>query len=206
MVRFTLLVVDCDLHTPRESAKRGMESILSQTFRDFEIVYVHDGFKKIPYEDEFDLADIDRVTTIYTKTRFNDWGHSLRRIGMQVAQGDYFVNFNIDNVLYDQCLQRVAECLDAGGRWVDVVIFTIVNYKRGRSEVLTGRPASVGTIDCLQLIASQQAWRSINYWSRTDYAADGHLYSQLVAKYTPQYVEEPLGENYQHGRYYEAER
>jgi hypothetical protein len=199
MPRFSLIVVDCDDHTPRESAKKGIDSILSQTFKDFELVLVHDGFKRIPYEAEFDLSGVDRVKTIYSKTRFNDWGHSLRKIGMRVAAGDYFVNFNIDNVLYPDCLGKVDELLGKDGDGNDVVIFKIVNHKRGTDVVRTGRPVGVGSIDCLQLIASGRAWKSIGYWHRTDYEADGHLYAQLASKYPPLYLDEILGENFQRG-------
>jgi hypothetical protein len=199
MPRFSLIVIDCDSHTPRESAKRGMESILSQTFKDFEVILVHDGFKRIPYEVEFDMSGIDRVTTIYSKTRFNDWGHSLRLIGMRVAQGGYFLNFNIDNLLYPDCLRKVDERLGKDGDDNDVVIFRIINHKRGTDLVLTGRRVGVGSIDCLQLIASRRAWKSIGYWHRNDYEADGHLYAQLAAKYPPLYLDEILGENFQTG-------
>jgi hypothetical protein len=198
MPRFSLIVVDCDDHTPRESAGRGMASILAQTFADFEVVLVHDGFKRIPYEAEFDLSGAGRVTTIYSKTRFHDWGHSLRKIGMRVADGDYFLNFNIDNVLYPDCLEKVDECLGRNGDG-QVVIFSIVNHKRGTDVVRTGRPAGVGTIDCLQLVASRRAWQSIGYWHRTDYQADGHLYAQLTARYPALYLDEILGENFQRG-------
>lgn len=176
-----------------------MDSILSQTFKDFEVIFVHDGFKRIPYEAEFDLSGLDHVKTIYTKKRFNDWGHSLRSIGMRIADGDYFLNFNIDNVLFPDCLGKVDERLVTSGNDSDVVIFNIVNHKRGIDAVRTGRPARVGTIDCLQLVASRRAWQSIGYWSRTDYEADGHLYAQLAARYPPLYLDEILGENFQRG-------
>jgi hypothetical protein len=65
--------------------------------------------------------------------------------------------------------------------------------------VRIGRPAGVGCIDCLQLVASRQAWKSVGYSHRTDYQPDGHLYAQLVAKYPPLYLDEILGENFQTG-------
>ncbi|MFI7542398.1 glycosyltransferase family A protein [Actinoplanes sp. NPDC049599] len=197
MPRFSLIVVDCDDHTPRESARRGITAILAQTFADFEVVLVHDGFKRIPYEAEFDLSGLDRVTTIYSKTRFRDWGHSLRRLGMRVAEGDYFLNVNIDNLLYPDCLAKVDGCLGRDG--ADIVIFSIVNHKRGTDVVRTGRPAAVGSIDCLQLVASRRAWQSIGYWHRTDYQADGHLYAELTAAYPARYLDDILGENFQRG-------
>jgi len=107
MPRFSIIVVDCDSHTPRESAKRGVDSLLSQTFRDFEVVFLHDGLKQIPYEHEFDLSAFDKIKTVYSKTRYKDWGHSLRNYGMRIADGEYILHFNIDNVLYPKCLEQV---------------------------------------------------------------------------------------------------
>ena len=48
--------------------------MLAQTFRDFEVVFVHDGLKQVPFEKEFDLSALEKVKTVYTKERFNDWG------------------------------------------------------------------------------------------------------------------------------------
>jgi glycosyltransferase involved in cell wall biosynthesis len=199
MPKFSLIVVDCDAHTPRETARRGIDSIVSQTFRDYEVILVHDGFKGVPYEVEFDLSGIEHVKTVYSKKRFKDWGHSLRNFGMRIAEGAYFLNFNIDNLLYPDCLEKVNGQLADNGPDTDVVIFSIVNHKRGADEVRTGRPVRPGTIDCLQLIASREAWKSIDFWSRTDYEADGYLYSELAAKYPPLYIDEVLAENFQRG-------
>jgi hypothetical protein len=57
--KFSIIVVDCDTHTPREAAKRGVNSILAQTFRDFEVIFVHDGLKQVPYEIEFELGGLE---------------------------------------------------------------------------------------------------------------------------------------------------
>ncbi len=195
MPKFSIIVVDCDNHTSREAAKRGVGSILSQTFKDFEIIFVHDGFKQIPYEAEFDLSAITKVKTVYAKERYKDWGHSLRNYGMRIADGEYILNFNIDNLLYPNCLEKVNECLEKDNIRKEIVIFTIIHHKN-LERILTGNPVRVRHIDCLQLIASKKAWESIGYWHRNEYEADGYLFLELTTKYKPFYIEEILAENF----------
>lgn len=203
---FSIVVVDCEWHTPRDLAKRGVATILAQEFRDFEVVFVHDGFKRVPFESEFDLQDLRDVKTVYTRRHFHDWGHSLRSLGMRIADGRYVLNFNIDNILNRNCLSRVAEVLADHTDALDVVIFSILNHKRGDTVLRTGNPAVVGNIDCLQLVASTEAWRSIGYWYRTDYEADGHLYAELTSRFPTVYIDEVLGENFQLGRAHQSGR
>jgi hypothetical protein len=39
-----------------------------------------------------------------TEERKNDWGHSLRDIGIREAAGKYIIHLNADNTLYEHCL------------------------------------------------------------------------------------------------------
>jgi hypothetical protein len=193
--QFSIIVPDCDSHTPRESAKRGVDSILSQTFRDFEVIFLHDGLKRVPYEKEFDLSAIEKVKTVCMKQIFNDWGHSLRNYGMRIADGEYILHFNIDNLLYPNCLERVHECVKKDSTRKEIVIFTIIHHKNAE-RILTGNPVRFQHIDCLQVIASRKAWESIGFWHRNEYEADGHLYLELSQKYKPFYLDETLAENF----------
>lgn len=193
--RFSIIVVDCDWHTPREAARRGVDSILAQRFRDFELIFVHNGLKQIPYEAEFDLSSVPNVKTMHIKEKFNDWGNTSRMYGMRIADGEYILHFNIDNLLYANCLERVDECLNEAGARKEIVIFTIIHHKNAE-RILTGKPVQYQHIDCLQLVASRQAWASIGFWHRNEYEADGYLYVELSAKYTPFYIDEVLAENF----------
>lgn len=193
--KFSIIVVDCDSHTPREAAKRGVDSILSQTFRDFEVVFVHNGLKQKPYEEEFDLSGIEKVKTMYIKERFDDWGNTSRNYGLRIATGEYILHFNIDNLLYPNCLERVNELLEKDNIRKEMVIFTIIHHNNDE-QILTGNPVRFQHIDCLQVIASRKAWESIGFWHRKEYEADGYLYVELSAKYQPFYIAETLAENF----------
>ena len=193
--KFSIIVIDCDSHTSRESARRGVTSILAQTVRDFEVIFVHNGLKKIPYEEEFDLSALERFKTIHIKEVFNDWGNTSRNYGTRVADGEYFLHFNIDNLLYPTCLEKVNDFVEKDNVRKEMVIFPIIHHKN-RERILTGKPLSLRNIDCLQVVASRAAWESIGFWHRTEYEADGYLYIELSSKYPPFYMDEILAENF----------
>ena len=193
--KFSIIVVDCDRHTPRESAKWGVDSIVAQTFRDFEVIFVHNGLKERPYEEEFDLSELAKVKTVYIKEIFDDWGNTSRHYGSRVADGEYILHFNIDNLLYSTCLEKVNELLEKDNVRKDMVIFSIIHHKNAE-RILTGKPLRFQHIDCLQVIASRKAWESIGFWNRYEYEADGHLYLELSRKFPPHYIDEILAENF----------
>jgi len=45
MPKFSILSTDYDKHVPRDKMKQGLETISMQTFKDFELIIVHDGPK-----------------------------------------------------------------------------------------------------------------------------------------------------------------
>jgi glycosyltransferase involved in cell wall biosynthesis len=193
--KFSIIVIDCDRHTPRESARRGVASLLAQTYTDYELIFVHNGLKAEPYEKEFNLKDVERVKTVYIKEEFNNWGNTSRHYGSRIADGDYFLFFNIDNLLYPTCLEKVNQLLEKDGVRKEMVIFTIIHHKNAE-RILTGNPVLFQHIDCLQVVASKKAWEAIGLWHRYEYEADGHLYVELSAKHKPSYIDEILGENF----------
>lgn len=193
--KFSVIIVDCDSHTPREAAKRGVDSILAQTFRDFEIVFVHNGLKATPYEEEFDLGGVQKVKTLYIKEVANNWGNASRNYGLKIADGEYVLHFNIDNFLYPTCLEKVNEFLEKDGVRKEMVVFSIIHHKNAE-RILTGNPVRFRHIDCLQVVASRIAWESIGFWHRMEYESDGYLYVELSTKFQPFYLAEVLAENF----------
>ena len=72
-------------------------SLLSQTYDNFEVILIHDGYNQ-QHEDIIKpyLSD-KRFKYIYTDQRCNDWGMSLRNKGLQLAKGEWIINTNDDN-------------------------------------------------------------------------------------------------------------
>src|SRR5687768_6095821 len=85
--RFSIIIPHYDGAISDELLVRGLASLASQTFDDFEVLLFHDGPLSRPLPDltQFPL----KIRLGITPQRFNDWGHSLRDFGIHHARGDY---------------------------------------------------------------------------------------------------------------------
>lgn len=213
MPRYSIIVVHYQGTIPRETFARGISSLQRQTFRDFEILCYHDG----------PLLDPDAPQPVpirATDHRFNDWGHSLRDIGIREASGDYIVHFNADNVLYPHALEtietatrRPSRLALPSGEFVDtdaMIIFPIVMHdfqqfghqtKRlepgsGAKMILTGNPPLIARIDCMQAVIKRGVWLAEGGWHNKHQNSDGVLYQRIGEKYGYRGIGEVLGEHF----------
>lgn len=202
MPKFTIIATDAEHHVPRAGMREGIESLNRQTFKDFELLIIHDGPREGSYDNE--LGDVpentgfictDKHYGIYGTDEFYagyGWGHHSRDLGIKQASGDYILHFNIDNVLYPNALQIISDTIDATES--DVVIFACTHEKFG-VKYFSGIPPVMGKIDLLQCVASKKAWESIGGWHRYDHSADGFLFEEIIKKYGYVHIPEVLGEN-----------
>ena len=101
MPKFSIIATDYEFHTPRDDMRRGLWSIATQSFKDYELIIVHDGPKEKSYNDECDLSIFEKSPIIVnTPQRMNDFSHSSKDFGMRMATGEYILHFNINNILY----------------------------------------------------------------------------------------------------------
>lgn len=202
MPKFTIIATDAENHVPRNGMKQGIKSLVNQTFKDFELLIIHDGPREGSYDDELQelpentrFINTDKHYGIYGTDKFwagYGWGHHSRDLGIKEAKGDYILHFNIDNVLYPNALETISEKIDATGS--DVVIFACKHKKFG-VEYFSGIPPVMGKIDLLQCVASKKAWDSIGGWHRYDHSSDGYLFEEIIQKYGFVHIPEVLGEN-----------
>ena len=183
-----------------------LDSFDKQSFTDFEVRLIHDG----PNPDAGSLL-LDRSFELNyqeTSERYDDWGHSLRDIGISEARGEYIVILNCDNKLYDFALEELDRLskepvkLKRHPWWdsTDILVFPI--YLRGQTSdgfhlfrdeslagevdmILTGYPVAVNYIDCMQLVMRKIRWDYYGGWSNKSFAADGEMY--------PRFAKENLG-------------
>lgn len=218
--RFSIVVPHYDGSVSDESFLRGMRCLAEQTLQDFEVLLYHDGPLSRPLPDLSALGFGERLRVEITPQRYDDWGHSLRDLGIRAARGDYVVHFNPDNLLYPNALEvieywsRVPVRPGPNEQMTenpDILIFGIL--MRGMSYsgrgalyrntgwtnsvlIYTGIPAIVGLIDCLQLVAKTTIWREIGGWYDRSLTSDGEIYSRLVAERGARYVPAVLGEHW----------
>lgn len=84
-----------------------VESILAQTFRDFELILVDDGSPDAcgAMCDQYALQDA-RIRVIHQQ---NGGLSAARNAGMDIAQGEYITFVDSDDVISEDCLQSLCE-------------------------------------------------------------------------------------------------
>lgn len=192
-----------------------VDSLKAQTYKNFEVLLIHDG----PNPDSEHIKR-EGITYVETEDRFNDWGHSLRDIGITLSRGQYILFLNCDNVLYGNALEEIKELSESPieaafsyGDYVfssrDIVIFPILLKgqttdgfhlfrESGSSKdlILTGYPPQKNYIDCMQLVMRRSKWVYYGGWYDKTFAADGEMYPKLVRENLGAiYGSEVLGEH-----------
>ena len=211
---FSVIVVHYQGTVPHEIFCRGIASLTAQSM-EFEILCYHDGPLLQP---ELEMP----VPIRATETRYNDFGHSLRDLGIRAAAGEYIVHFNADNVLYPDALERIAAEIARPPRVVlpdgkpldanDIIIFpikmfgllrvwpTVAQYKGKHKpdwfEILTGNPPIARNIDCMQLVMKRQLWLDEGGWYDKSELSDGVMYEKFCGKYGYRTVGAVLGEHH----------
>ena len=213
MPLFSIIIVHYQGVNSHETFLRGLRSIEQQKFRDFEILCYHDGPLSHP-----DLQF--PIPVISTERRYNDWGHSLRDMGIRKATGDYILHFNADNILYPEALEEIAKEIKRGPRLFDqlhrpidtndIIIFPIKMWNlikfRGHTIqlkglpqfflLLNGVPPILQNIDCMQLVMKRELWLAEGGWYDKRELGDGFMYQKFAQKYGYRNVGPVLGEHF----------
>jgi len=192
-MKLSVIAVDYEHHVIRDRMREGLTSLVDQTFKDFELLVVHDGEKETPYEEEFDFSQFKHpVKFLNTPERMSNWGHSSRDLGMRNASGRYYLQFNIDNLLYENALSEIVSAMERYGD-PEIIIFEIL-HREFPGRVFEGFPM-VNYIDCLQLVAKAKVWEKNGYWHDKSYGGDGYMYQAMCKSHDYVHLNRLLGEN-----------
>jgi hypothetical protein len=193
--KFSIIAVDYEHHVPRPGMKQGLLSLANQTFKDFELIVIHDGPKNIPYEEEFDFNVFQNPPVfLNTPEKMGDWGHSSRDLGMRNASGEYFIQFNIDNIFYPEAFQKINNRLDEIQE--QILIFQVRHWKAAGGAIFSGLPPKTCHIDAMQLVAHRDIWENVGYWYNKDGISDGIIYESMCDNFAWNTLNECLGENF----------
>lgn len=207
--KFSIIVPHYDGAINDTDFIRGMLSLKSQTFTDFEVLLYHDGPTSRPIPD----VGLPNVTTVVTDKRYNDWGHSLRDMGIKAAKGDYIVHFNPDNILYHYALQHLYEkstefihfqptneilvfpIMMMGMQCNGKVVWREKENADSKAMIFTGYPTIKYNVDCMQVVIKRSVWLSHGGWFDKTEQSDGNMYPAFVNKYGARYCTKILGEH-----------
>jgi len=202
MPKFTIVATDAENHVPRDKMKEGIDSLVNQEFKDFELLIIHDGPREGSYDNELEnvpentrFLQTEQHYGIYGLDKFwagYGWGHHSRDLGIREATGDYILHFNIDNILYPHALQFISDVIDQSGS--EVVIFAC-EHQKFDIKYFSGIPPVMGKIDLIQCVASKNAWEEIGGWHRYDHSADGFLFEEIIGNKGFVHIPEVLGVN-----------
>jgi glycosyltransferase involved in cell wall biosynthesis len=113
-----------------------VQAILNQSSKDWYLTILHDGpsdeFEQIMQE-YLDIAP-GMIEYLFTDVRHNDYGHSLRDIGLKNIQGDYVLLSNADNYFIPKAIEYLINATVETN--ADIVIFDMIhshNCPGGRS-------------------------------------------------------------------------
>lgn len=195
---FSIIATDYENYVNRDRVKEGLQCLSNQISKDFELIIVHDGPKKIPYEQEFNMKDLNIEYKVLSTDKFYGisedrkfgWGHHSRKLGIENAGREYIINFNIDNLLHPTAI-KVLKSTAIKNNFPDVMIFAI-DYP-GWNSYFSGLPPRPGAVDLLQCVAKKSKWDEIGGFYKFNVEADGELIEELIEKFGFMHIKSVLG-------------
>lgn len=167
---------------------------------DFEVLIYHDGPVK---KQKLNIPKGIKFTA--TDKRYNDWGHSLRDMGIRQAKGKYLLFTNCDNVIYP-ILDKLTKALaiDNGALYIcPIIMVGVVQHNnqmyrtfKPEDKLLLPGEIKFGLIDCMQVIMKRKLWLKYGGWYNKSKNGDGHMYIEFAEKHTPIYIDQILGEHW----------
>lgn len=107
-MRFTIIIVAYKRYNPLRCL---LFSLLSQTYQNFDVIIIHDGADEGYGEIVHEFMEYTNIRFYSSHERYNDWGHSLRNIGLSMAKGDFIINTNDDNYYTPNYLQELNDTI-----------------------------------------------------------------------------------------------
>lgn len=111
--------------TPTEYLRRALDSVLAQTFRDFEVVIINDGVKDESYDVLLEYAALDQRIRVIENEKNLGLPASLNR-GLGFCIGKYIARMDTDDICYPDRLEVQVNYMEShpdvmfAGAWADV--------------------------------------------------------------------------------------
>lgn len=188
--KFSIIVV---AYKRYNELKCLLYSLLSQSFTDFEVIAIHDG-EDTKHRELFENFEGDpRITYIQTLTRYNDWGMTLRNIGLKMALGEWVINTNDDNYYTPNWLEELNQHTDPPVNFIyyDAVLshYNELNHNKKDYGLLV--PQIKGCyIDMGQFAVKKEVLEGHEF--KNVAPADSELIEEIKNKLSPLYINKVL--------------
>lgn len=119
------------MYQSEKTIANTLNSINAQSFRDFEVVVINDGSSD--RSEEIALSYREAFPLTYSKSDNRGRSHA-RNIGISLAQGDYLMFLDSDDILYPHALQELVRASDGGS--IDVVCGAFTKSRSEKGEAI----------------------------------------------------------------------
>lgn len=197
--RVTVLM---SVYNSEEFIRPAIESILCQSFKDFEFLIINDGSKDSSLEIIRKYADKDKRIRLISRANVG-LTKSLNE-GVEEAHGEFIARMDSDDISTPDRLEKEVAFLDSHP---DIALvgsnYTIIEEKTGEPKVTTNIFTHPDDLKATQVMCNQFGHGSIlmrtsvvremgGYDSSVGHVEDYHLWTRISRKYDIANIREPL--------------
>ena len=163
-----------------------LQCLACQSLKNFNVVILHDGYDEQTTQVLADFQATKKIPLeiIFSKYRYNDWGHSLRHIAIDKSETEFIMLTNADNYYVPRMVEYAFAAIDKYS--LDLIYWDMIhshNYPGGRDlkdySYFKCFPA-VRSIDIGSFIVRTTIAKTIGFKHRT-YDADGKYFADLLS-------------------------
>lgn len=165
-----------------------INSLLSQTLQNWKLLIIHDGpdaqmeAELKPYLERYP----DLIRFQCTETRYNDYGHTLRKMGIELCDTEFVLLTNDDNYYARKFLQYMFEAIRQQN--LDMVLCNMIHshknpgkYRQDDYHLFDSFP-QMNYVDVGNFIIRTDRARAVGF-TDTSYAADGVFVERVMEQH-----------------------
>lgn len=172
------------VYNAAEYLTRCLDSILAQTYSDWEVIAVDDGSKDNSFQILQEYAAKDNRITAVTKE--NEGPGLTRNYALELAQGDYIVFVDSDDYIEPIYFEELAKCVCENGS--DVVFIDVIQERPDGSIICEEKMSAFAEYSKKDLISYQMC--GTMPWGGVRKAAK----RSLIEEHNIRYTKDPVGE------------